>query len=94
MVQDTRKTLRADTHRSVNLPEPIEVKEDSSGLPLAVKTLRQQVVAAIEENWRIDDEWWRRTPVSRLYFSVRLDSGHRLVFYKDLTDNCWYKQSY
>jgi len=94
MVEDTRKTLLADTYRTLNLPEPVDVKETPSGLPLAVKTLRRQTVAAIEESWRIDDEWWRREPVSRLYFSIRLASGHRLVLYRDLIDNCWYRQSY
>ncbi|MFC2004843.1 hypothetical protein ACFLUY_01320 [Chloroflexota bacterium] len=94
MVPDTRKTLRTDTYRSVNLPESVEVEEDFSGLPLAVRMPRRQAVAAIEERWRIDDEWWRREPVSRLYFSIRLSSGHRLVLYKDLIDNCWYRQSY
>ena len=94
MVKDTGKTLRSDTYRPVNIPQAVEVEEDSSGLPLAIKTPRQQAVSAIEERWRIDDEWWRREPVSRLYSSVRLVSGHRLVLYKDLIDSCWYRQSY
>ena len=94
MVPDTGKTLHADTYRSVNLPEPVELEEVSSNLPLAVKAPRRQVVAAVEDMWHIDDEWWRREPVSRLYFSVRLVSGHCLVLYKDLLNNCWYRQSY
>lgn len=94
MVEDTGKTLRADAYRPVNVPQPVKVEEDNSGLPRAVSMPRRQVIAAIEDKWRIDDEWWRREPVSRLYYSVRLISGHRLVLYKDLTDNCWYKQSY
>jgi hypothetical protein len=94
VVPDTGKTLHADTYRTVNLPKPVEVEEAPPGLPLAVKTPRRQAIAAIEENWRIDDEWWRREPISRLYFSVRLASGHRLVLYKNLVNNCWYRQSY
>jgi hypothetical protein len=94
MVEDTGKTLLAETYRTLNLPEPVEVKESPSGLPLVVKTPQRQTVAAIEEIWRIDDEWWRREPVSRLYFSIRLASGHRLVLYKDPNNNCWYRQSY
>ena len=94
MVPDTGKTLHADTYRTVNLPKPVEVEEAPPGLPLAVKTPRRQAIAAIEENWRIDDEWWRREPISRLYFSVRLAAGHRLVLYKNLVNNCWYRQSY
>ena len=95
MVQDTGKTLRADTYRPVNVPEPVEVEEaSSSGLPLAVRTPRRQAVITIEDIWRIDDEWWRPEPISRLYYEVTLDSGQLMVIYKDLTKDCWYRQSY
>jgi len=94
MVEDTGKTLRADTYRPVNVPEPVKVEEDASGLPVAVGGKRRQVVAAVEDRWRIDDEWWRSEPVTRLYYAVRLASGQRLVLYKDLNDSCWYKQGY
>jgi hypothetical protein len=78
----------------VNAPEPVDVEEAPSCLPLAVKTPRRQVINAVEDRWRIDDEWWRREPVSRLYCAVLLASGQRLVLYKDLIDNRWYRQSY
>ena len=94
MVPDTGKTLRADAGRPVNAPEPVKVEEDQAGLPAAVRAKRRQAVAAIEDRWRLDDEWWRREPVSRLYFSVRLASGHRVVLYKDLASGEWYKQGY
>ncbi|MFC2014656.1 hypothetical protein ACFLUP_01540 [Chloroflexota bacterium] len=94
MVKDTGKTLHTDTYRSVNLPESVEVSEDDSGLPLAIKIPKRQEITAVDDRWRIDDEWWRRETVSRIYYSVRLVSGHRLVLYKDLLNNCWYRQSY
>ena len=94
MVKNSGKALRTDTYRLVNAPEPIEVGEDSSACPHAVETPRRQIVAAINDRWRIDDEWWRREPVSRLYYVVLLASGLRLVLYKDLINNCWYRQSY
>lgn len=107
MVQDTGKTLRSDTYRSVNAPQSIEVEEDAFGLPLALKMLpavktprqavrtpQRRVISSIDESWRIDDEWWRREPISRFYYSVHLASGHRLILYKDLINNCWYRQSY
>ena len=93
MVKDSGKTLRADTYRPVNAPEPIEVEEGPSACPQAVKTPRRQTVAAIDNMWRIDDEWWRREPISRLYYSIRLDSGYRLVLFKNLFNNHWYQQS-
>ena len=95
MVQDTGKTLRADTYRPVNVPEPVDVEEASSfSLPLAVRVPRRQAVVNIEDRWRIDDEWWRQEPISRLYFEVTLASGQKQVIYKDLIKNCWYRQNY
>jgi hypothetical protein len=95
MVQDTGKTLCADTYRPVNIPEPVDVEEASSfSLPLAVRAPRRQAVVNIEDRWRIDDEWWRQEPISRLYFEVTLASGQKQVIYKDLIKNCWYRQNY
>jgi hypothetical protein len=95
MVKDTGKTLRADTYRPVNAPEPVRVEEASScSLPLAVWAPRRQAVVNIEDRWRIDDEWWRPEPVSRLYFEVVLASGQQTVIYKDLVNDCWFRQSY
>jgi hypothetical protein len=68
------------------------VEEDASGLPLAVRQKRRQRIAAIEDRWRIDDEWWRKEPVSRFYYNVLLADGERLVLYKDLISGEWYQQ--
>ena len=70
------------------------MEEDASGLPAAVRGKRRQVITAIEDRWRIDDEWWRVEPISRLYCAVRLASGQRLVLYKDLVTGEWYEQKY
>ena len=94
MVENTGKTLRADTGKPVNTPEPLKIEEDTSGLPLAVRIKRRQVIISIEDKWRIDDEWWRAEPVSRLYYNVLLASGQRLVLYKDLITGEWYSQEY
>ena len=94
MVENTGKTLRADTYKPVNTPEALKIEEDASGLPVAVRLKRRQAVATIEDRWRIDDEWWRAEPVSRLYYNVLLASGQRLVLYKDLATGGWYQQEY
>ena len=95
MVKDTGKAIRADTYRPVNVPEPVDVEEASSfSLPLAVRAPRRQAVVNIEDRWRIDDEWWRQEPISRLYFEVTLDSGQRIVLYKDLISDGWFRQAY
>jgi hypothetical protein len=94
VVADTGKTLRADTAKPVNLPEPLAVEENPEGLPAFVKLKRRQKIIAVEDCWRIDDEWWRSEPVSRLYYAVILASGQRLVLSKNLIASCWYRQSY
>ncbi|MEL7563132.1 hypothetical protein [Dehalogenimonas sp. 4OHTPN] len=94
MVPDTGKTLRADTIRPVNLPEPVAVEEDAAGRPLMVALGRRLPVAAIEDLWRVDDEWWRARALSRMYYAVILGSGRRVTVFKDLIDGKWYHQSY
>jgi hypothetical protein len=94
VVEDTGKALRADTYKPVNTPEALEVEEDAAGLPVAVRLKQRQSVISIEDRWRIDDEWWRKEPVSRLYYNVLLASGQRLVLYKDLVSGGWYEQEY
>ncbi len=94
MVQNTGTPVRSDSYRPVNLPEPVRVEENKAGLPAAVRMPRRQKITEIDDRWRIDDEWWRREPVCRLYYAVRLDSGQKLVLYKDMAGGQWYKQGY
>ena len=94
MVQDSGKTLYTSIFKPVNIPEILRVEEDASGLPVAVRTKQRQAIMAIEGKWRIDDEWWRSEQISRLYFSVLLVSGQKLVIYKDLITGLWFRQSY
>lgn len=94
MVEDTGKALRPGTYKPVNTPEELKVEENSDGLPVAVGGKRRQAIISIEDKWRIDDEWWRAAPVSRLYYNVLLASGQRVVLYKDLITGGWYEQEY
>jgi len=70
------------------------VQEKPNGFPAVLKTNRQQGIAAVEDRWRIDDEWWRSENVSRVYYAVILNSGQRMVLVNNLADNRWYRQSY
>jgi hypothetical protein len=94
MVENAGKTLRVDTYKPVNAPVALQVEEDALRLPLAIRQKRRQMITSIEDRWRIDDEWWRAEPVSRLYYNVLLNSGQRLVLYKDLVGGGWYEQEY
>jgi hypothetical protein len=91
MVENSGKTLRTNTIK-LNEPEQIGIQESASGLPIAVRAPGQQSIATIEDRWRIDDEWWRSEPVSRLYYAIITASGQRIVIYKDLVDKRWYRQ--
>jgi hypothetical protein len=92
MVENPGAALRADAAKPVNTPEPVRVEESALGEPVAVRLPRRQRIAAIEDRWRLDDEWWRAEPIARLYYSVRLASGDRLVLYQDIITECWYRQ--
>ena len=94
MVEDTRKKVRAETFRQVNTPEPVSIEEDSGRRPLAFKNGRRQGITAVLDCWRIDDEWWRPGPLSRLYYSIILETGQRTVVFKDLATGCWFRQDY
>ncbi len=93
MVEDPGKAPGTGTYQPVNLPSPATVEEDARGLPKAVVARRRQVIIAIEDRWRIDDEWWRKEPIGRMYYSVRLASGQKLVLFKDTVNGGWYSQS-
>ena len=92
MVEDTGKAVCAVTLKPVNQPEPENVEENAAGLPVALETKHRQPVKAIDDRWRIDDEWWRSEPISRMYYAVRLASGQKLTIYKDLVGGGWYRQ--
>lgn len=68
------------------------VEVDASGGPaLVVLHGRRLKVSAIQEVWRIEDEWWRE-PISRRYYLVLLDGGILRTIYQDLVDGAWYEQ--
>lgn len=81
--------------RSLNRPRPLRVEAEGGGPPQAVQLSgRRLAVEAVLQTWRIDDEWWRPRPVSRLYFSLLLEDGRTLVAYRDLVSGRWWTQRY
>ncbi len=71
------------------------VETDASGSPLAVLIEGEmREVAAIQDRWRIDDEWWRETPVSRMYYELRLEGDRVATVYQDLLRGAWWLQRY
>ena len=71
----------------------VEAGED--GRPVAVYLSgRRHAVEAVLETWRIDDEWWRKRPVLRLYFSLLLEDGRLVTVCQDLLRGSWFEQAY
>jgi hypothetical protein len=81
--------------RPLNQPRPVMVQADQRGAPLAVTASKvRRAVESVQETWRIDDEWWRANPISRVYWRVLLEDGRTVDIYHDLAKNRWYRQAY
>ena len=81
--------------RPLNRPRPVQVEADAQGRPTAVYLAGQRyAVEAALESWRIDDEWWREWPVSRVYWRLALEDGWVVTVYRELAKNRWFRQSY
>ena len=71
------------------------MEADKDGGPVAVHlSIGRCVVKEVLETWRIDDEWWREKPISRLYYSLLLEDGRNLTVYRDLVTERWARQAY
>ena len=94
MVAHTRAAARAHRLRPLNQARPIRVETNAQGEPQAVVLGRERLaVAAVQDRWRIDDEWWRKE-VSRVYFSLLLEDGRVVTVYYDLVTGSWQTQPY
>ena len=95
MVKAAGEAARPHRLRPLRKPKPIAVEADADGRPLAV-TLggRRLRVLQVQDFWRIDDEWWRERPISRLYYRLELVDGRTVVAYNDLVQGRWYAQKY
>jgi hypothetical protein len=51
-------------------------------------------VACVQDRWRIDDEWWRETAISRMYYQLQLEGGRVITIYRDLIGGDWCEQQY
>ena len=81
--------------RPLNAPIPIEVEVDERGYPCVVRRRgwrRPRAVAQVQDRWRIDDEWWRARPISRLYHALLLEDGTLLTVYRNLLTDAWFEQ--
>jgi hypothetical protein len=81
--------------RPLNRPQPLRVEVGEDGRPGAVHLSGcRRIVEAVLESWRLDDEWWRERPLSRLYLRLLLKDGRTLTVYQNLVTGRWAKQAY
>jgi len=94
VVTDTGATGGPGRVRPLNRPRPLRVEAGEDACPAAVwLSGRRCAVEAVLERWRIDDEWWRERPVSRLYYRLALADGRVVTVYRDLVSGRWWRQS-
>lgn len=71
------------------------MRTDAEGGPCALLVDGQwQPVSSARRPWRIDQHWWRGTPVSRMYHRVAPEDGPPLTLFRDLATGQWYRQEY
>ena len=81
--------------RSLNRPRAAKVEAAKSGEPAALHVSGRRIgIESVLETWRVEDEWWRERPVSRMYYRVILDDGRVVDLYRAILSGRWYRQSY
>ena len=49
-------------------------------------------MSEVLDSWRIDDEWWRKTPIVRIYYRVVMEDDRSVTIFQDLATGLWYRQ--
>ena len=90
--------------RPINRPRELVVQTDDRSRPQAVTFVQDRPshrqlgqsyqVETIDEVWRIVDEWWRVSPITRTYYRVNLDDGRPLTLFHDEIADTWFEQRY
>jgi hypothetical protein len=77
--------------RGLAAPRPVEVDAGPGGAPRAVVLRgRRRRVAAVRDEWLVQDRWWTERPVDRHYFELVLDPGRVAVDYRDIHEGGWF----
>jgi hypothetical protein len=94
MVENSGTSGGAGGLRLLNQPKPAAVEASVDGEPAAIVVQgRFQHVRAINDSWRIDDEWWR-DEIARRYFAIELENGRKMTVFHDLIGDGWFAQGY
>ena len=94
MVKSARAKARVSASSPLNRPRPVKVVETSEGWPDQVYLKPTPTgVVLVEDRWRIDDEWWRERPISRMYFDCVLEDGQQVTVFRDIITGRWFRQA-
>jgi hypothetical protein len=75
--------------RRLYAPEPVAVRAGEDGVPRMVAGVD---VAAVREEWVVDDRWWIPEKLQRRYFELALASGRSAVVFRCALTGRWYRQ--
>jgi hypothetical protein len=75
--------------RRLYAPRPVVVEADVDNVPLTVAGV---AVAAIREEWAVEDRWWTPRPLGRRYFELALADGRATVVFRSTFSGRWYRQ--
>jgi hypothetical protein len=72
--------------------QAIEVTQDEQGT-VTTFTWRKRTyhVAEVNQQWRVDANWWRRR-AWRTYYKLATGTGLLVIIYQDLETQQWYLQ--
>jgi hypothetical protein len=74
--------------RRLYAPRRVAVEVDAEGVPLAVEGIG---VAAVREEWLVEDRWWTPRRLWRHYFELALADGRDTVVFRDSRGR-WHRQ--
>jgi len=74
--------------RQLYAPRPVRTEGGPDGAPRAVEGV---AVAALREEWVVEDRWWTPRPLRRRYFELVLVDGRNVVVFRN-GGGRWYRQ--
>jgi hypothetical protein len=78
------------TLKAIGAPRAVRVECDDGGGPRAVEIDgRVRRVAAIRDDWLVQDLWWTGRPIDRHYWELVVDPGRLVVLYREASDGSW-----
>ena len=75
--------------RRLYVPRRVAVEAEPGGEPRAAEGV---AVAAVREEWVVEDRWWTPRPLRRHYYELVLADGRDVVVFRSALSGRWYRQ--